>query len=55
MIGWQVQTRNNIIHAAERAFVEGAFIPFVSPETLASVPFAIPTEVAKQSKKWLEK
>ena len=41
---------NYIIHAAERAFVEGEFIHSVSLGTLASVRFAIPTEDAKQMK-----
>jgi hypothetical protein len=38
----------------ERVFVEGAFIPFVSLETLASVRFAIPTNVAKHMKRRLK-
>ena len=35
----------NIIHAAEKRFAEGAFIPSMSLETLESVRFAILTEV----------
>jgi hypothetical protein len=45
----------DIIHAAVRIFVEGACTPSVRLEKLASVPFAIPTELAKQMKKGFEK
>jgi hypothetical protein len=55
MLSWQKRLRNNITHAAERAFVEGVSIPSVKLETLASVRFAIPNEVAKQMKKWFRK
>jgi hypothetical protein len=33
----------NIIHVAGREFVEVAFTPSVSLETMRSVPFVIPT------------
>jgi hypothetical protein len=54
MRGWQLRICNYIIHAAERAFAKGAFTPSVSPETLASVPFAILPEAVKQMKKEME-
>jgi hypothetical protein len=38
---------SNIIHVAEKSFVEGAITPSVSLVTMISVRFAIPTEVAK--------
>ena len=55
MRGWQIRTWKNIIHVAERAFVAGASTLSVSQETLESAPFAIPTEVAKQKKRKLQK
>jgi hypothetical protein len=39
----------DIIHAAGRIFVEAAYIPVVSPETI-NVRFAIQTEITKQMK-----
>jgi hypothetical protein len=47
--------RKNIIPAAGRAFVEGASTPSVWLGMLVSVPFAIPTEVAKQMQKEWQK
>jgi hypothetical protein len=44
-----------IINVAERAFVEGAFTPSVRLVALASVHFAMPTELAKHKKKKLKK
>jgi hypothetical protein len=44
---------SNIFHVAGRAFVEGAYTPVISPETI-SVRFAIPTEITKQMKRMLE-
>ena len=41
------EPRRHIIHVAERVSVEGASTPFVNLETLASVRFAMPTEVTK--------
>jgi hypothetical protein len=52
---WQVRAWKYIIHVAERAFVSGAYIPSIRLETMASVHFAIPTEVAKQMLKELKK
>jgi hypothetical protein len=43
---WQIWIWMSIIPVVEKVFVEGVYIPFVSPETFASVHFAIPTEVA---------
>ena len=40
---WQQRRRNNIIRAAVRAFVEGAFTPSISLEILESVHIAILT------------
>jgi hypothetical protein len=42
------------IHVVERAFVKGAFSLLLNLETMGSVPFAIPTEVEKQTKKELK-
>ena len=36
---------SNIFHAAGRVFAEGAYTPSVSPVTMRSVRFVIPTEV----------
>ena len=40
---------------AERAFVKVAYTPAGRLGTMINVPFAIPTEVAKQMMKWLRK
>jgi hypothetical protein len=40
-----------IFHVAEKAFVEGAFTPSPTLVKMTSVPFAIPTEVAKQKRR----
>jgi len=55
MWSWQQRRLIIIIRAAVRAFVEGAFTPSISLEILISVHFAIPTGVAKQTKKWSER
>ena len=52
---WQIWIWMSIIPVVEKVFVEGVYIPSVSPETLASVHFAIPTEVAQQMKSTLKK
>jgi len=52
---WKIRLRKIIIHAAEKAFVEGVNTPSARLETLASVHSAIPTEVAKQRKSVLKK
>ena len=48
-----MRLRKNVIHVAERAFVQGAYTLSGSLATLASVHFAIPTEVAKHLKRVL--
>jgi hypothetical protein len=48
MKGWRKWERNNIIHVAERVFVEDAYIPSVSLEIVGHVRFAKQMEEAKQ-------
>jgi hypothetical protein len=50
-----IRLRNNIIIVAGRAFAEGAYTPPGILETVGSVPFAIPIELAKQMKSVLKK
>jgi hypothetical protein len=45
----------NIFHAAGRPFAKGVSTPSGSLETMASVPFVIPTELAKQKKRRLKR
>jgi hypothetical protein len=49
--GWQMRKRKHIIHAAGRVFVEAVCTSSLSLVTLASVRFAILTEVAKHVKR----
>jgi hypothetical protein len=53
--GWQFRLQNNIIIAAGRPFAEGAYTPPGILETVGSVPFAMPSEVGKQTTKRLKK
>jgi hypothetical protein len=55
MRGWQVRLWKYIIYAVERAFAEGASTPAFRPVIMISAPFAIPTEVAKQTGSELQK
>ena len=54
MRSWKNGHWLDITHAAGSVFVEGAYTPSLSLETIRGVRFAIPTE-AKQKKKELEK
>jgi hypothetical protein len=51
MRSWQMRKWKYIIHAAGRVFVEAVCTPSLSLVTLASVRFAILTEVAKHVKR----
>jgi hypothetical protein len=53
MRSWQKRLQNNIIHAAGRVFVKGAFIPSVNLVKRTGVRFAMPTKLAKQMKRML--
>jgi len=55
MKSWQTRIWNNIIHAAGRAFVEGACIPVLSQETMTPVLIVNQIDEAKQTKKELKK
>jgi hypothetical protein len=46
---------NNIIIVAGRAFAEGVITPPGISETVGSVPFAMPSEMGKQTKSVLKK
>jgi hypothetical protein len=50
-----IQIQKNILHDVGSAFVKGVYIPYGSLVTMESVHIVIPTELAKQMKKWLRK
>jgi hypothetical protein len=54
MRSWKIWARKFIFHVAGRALVAGVYTPSAGLETQGNVPFAIPTEVAKQMMKELK-
>jgi hypothetical protein len=50
-----IQIQKNILHDVGSAFVKGVYTPYGSLVTMESVHIVIPTELAKQMKKWLRK